>query len=276
LDGSLFSCALVTGALMHCFSLSPLRFLFFLDMRFYFSYSTFVNIKEELKAVLFDIDDTLFDRKNAVKKVIRRIIKKLPDLFSGIPQEKIFKAFHEADQMILEDFNKGESGDVVRDKRSRRFLKTLGLDEDFSDRITTMYISAYPDVSTPVQEAKEVVERLAEKYSLGVISNAFPDIQYHKLEGIGVRNLFQLILLSEEVGIRKPQGAIFQKAAELLNVQPYECLFVGDSYDTDIVGAKKAGMKACWFNSDGKKVPDEDIKPDFEITALSELLSILL
>lgn len=247
-----------------------------LDRRFFCSIIQHMNLINDIKAVLFDIDDTLFDRKTAIRKILRGMKQKHPELFQEIPEESIFEAFCEADQMVLVDFNKGASGRNVRDKRSRRFLKALGLPEEFSARITSMYIDAYPDVSSPVQNAKEVVERLAEKFSLGVISNAFPDVQYNKLEGIGIRNYFKIILLSEEIGIRKPEGAIFQKAAKLLDVQPFECFFVGDSFDTDMVGAKKGGMKACWFNPDRKQIIDGDVKPDFEITTLTELFTILL
>jgi len=231
--------------------------------------------RHNLKAVLFDIDDTLFDRKSALKEILRGITKRLPDLFYGIQEERVTKAFIEADRFALEEFNKGASGGIVRKKRSVRFLSILGLSEDFSDRITKMYIDAYPGVSASVKDARPVVEKLAEQFPLGVISNAFPDIQYKKLESLGIRNLFQSILLSEEVGIRKPDRAIFNKAARCLGMQTEECLFVGDSYDTDIVGAKRSGMKACWFNRNGKEIVDEDVVPDFEITELSELLDIL-
>jgi len=234
-----------------------------------------MKMRNEIKAVLFDIDDTLFDRKKAVKMVLRQMIGKLPDLFSSVPEEKVMEAFREADRMALKIFNKGASGEVARAQRSRRFLRTLGLPEEFSDKITIMYIGAYPALSVSVKDAKRVVEKLAKIFPLGIISNAFPDIQYHKIEGLGIRHLFQLILLSEEIGIRKPDKAIFQEAANRLGKQPDDCLFVGDSYDTDIIGAKRSGMKACWFNRDDNPVQDEEIKPDFEITSLSELLNIL-
>jgi len=230
---------------------------------------------EDVKAILFDIDDTLFDRKRAIEKVIHRIVQQLPELFSGMPEEKVIEAFHKADRMGLEEFNNGLSGDLVRDKRSKRFLRSLGLNEKFSDSVTTMYVNAYPSVNTTVKDAKFVVGMLADKYPLGIISNGFPDTQYHKLEGIGIRDFFKVSLLSEEIGIRKPDIAIFHKAAELLNVKPCECFFVGDSFDTDIIGAKRSGMRTCWFNQDGKRPISEEIKPDFEIDALSELLPYL-
>ncbi len=234
-----------------------------------------MNKLDDIKAVLFDIDDTLFDRKTAVRKALLRTADNIPDLFSNIPEEKIFLAFQEADEYAQLEFDKGVSGDTVRDVRSRAFLRILNLPEELSRQITEQYIGAYPDVSSPVQGAGKVVEKLSEKFVLGIITNAFPDVQYHKLEGIGVRKFFQIILVSEEIGMRKPDTAIFLRAANLLRKEPFECLFVGDSYNTDIIGAKKSGMKACWFNCDNKQVHDEAVKPDLEITTLSQLLNIL-
>jgi len=226
----------------------------------------------DIKAIIFDIDDTLFDRKKAIGEVIRGVIKKLPELFYGIKEEKMIEAFRKADRKGLDAFNKGVKGLDVRNNRSKWFLEELELDTGFSDRITELYIEAYPSVSASVKNAKQVVEKLSKEFSLGVISNGFPDIQYNKLKALQMEELFQVILLSEEIGIRKPDEGIFRKAAELLNRKAQDCLFVGDSIDTDILGAKRSGMKACWFNRDGKDPIQEEVKPDFEIHSLSELL----
>jgi HAD superfamily hydrolase (TIGR01509 family) len=117
---------------------------------------------------------------------------------------------------------------------------------------------------------------LAGEYQLGIISNAFPDVQYNKLKGIGILDYFHTIVLSEECGIRKPDERIFHQAAQALGCAEQECLYVGNSFDVDVVGAMNAGMKACWFNADGNKVREGDMHPDYEIAQLSELLEILL
>ncbi|MCK4433243.1 MAG: HAD family hydrolase, partial [Methanomicrobia archaeon] len=65
------------------------------------------------------------------------------------------------------------------------------------------------------------------------------------------------------------------KATTSLDMKPEECLYVGDSYGTDILGAKKAGMQTCWFNPKNLPLPQEDVEPDFEIHTLDEILGIL-
>lgn len=126
-----------------------------------------------------------------------------------------------------------------------------------------------------MKDAKRVVKTLSKKFKLGIISNGFPDVQYRKLRVLGFENLFQCIMLSGEIDILKPDPRIFLKATNLLAVQPEESLYVGDSYNVDIVGAKKAGMQTCWFNPHKIRLPQGVIKPDIEIKVLKEIPKIL-
>ncbi|MCK4330248.1 HAD family hydrolase [candidate division WOR-3 bacterium] len=228
-----------------------------------------------LKVVLFDIDDTLFDRRKAQKEILHLIIEEYDDIFTGIGEEMITDAFFQSDSLAEQEFNEDTSTDVFRKRRSLRFLKTLGLSEKLAEEITTMYIKSYYTVGSQVRDAKYVVENLAEKFKLGVVSNGFPDVQYQKLKTIGIRHLFHCIVLSGEVCIMKPAPEIFWMANNSLDNKPEECLYVGDSYNIDIIGAKKARMYTCWFNPDGLYHLDINTKPDYEIKKLNEILQIL-
>jgi putative hydrolase of the HAD superfamily len=227
-----------------------------------------------IKAILFDVDDTIFDRARAQRKILRLIVQEFHDVFAGIDEQTALNAFFESDRLSLEEFYAGGSVEELRVVRSRRFLQLLGLSEDFADEITEMYVKSYPNIDAPVKGAKSVIRNLAGRFQLGIVSNGFPDTQYRKLRTLGMEELFDCILLSEEIGIRKPDPGIFWKAAELLARKPEECLYVGDSYKADVLGAKKAGMRACWFNPGGLR-PSAEVKPDFEISELDEILEIL-
>lgn len=232
-------------------------------------------INTKLKAIFFDLDDTLFDRDKAQREIACLIMQQLSNLFSGMNKKTVINAFLESDRIALEEFDAGGSSNVVRIGRSKRFLRMLGLDESFVEEITRMYTESYSKVYTPIKDAKRVVKTLAKEFKLGIISNGFPDVQYRKLKVLGFENLFQCIILSEEIAIQKPDPRIFSKAAVSLGVHLGESLYVGDSYDIDILGAKKAGMQACWFNPNNIHLPPEVIKPDIEIKALIEILKIL-
>lgn len=228
----------------------------------------------KLKAVTFDVDDTLFDRDRAQREILRLMVRARPDIFAGIDEEVAVDAFLESDRVTFEEFKTINSVETTRFKRSRIFLGMLGLSEDFSDKITEMYVSAYPRINVPVDGAISVVTKLHQSLSLGVVSNGFPDVQYQKLETLGIRQLFDCIVLSGELDIKKPDPEIFWKAASLLGKEPEECLHVGDAYDADVLGAKKARMKACWFNPHGSQLPQMDVRPDFEIRSLDEIFGI--
>jgi len=229
----------------------------------------------DLKAAIFDIDDTLFDRNGAQREVVHLMVQEFPDIFAGIDEKTIAEAFLESDRISTQEFNAGSSVDETRTLRGKVFLKILGLSEDFAEKIMGMYVKSYPTVNAPVRDAKSVINHLARKFRLGIVSNGSPDAQYRKLEILDIKHLFDCILLSEEIGIRKPDPRIFWKAATLLDKKPEECLYIGDFYDSDMVGAKKAGMQACWFNPNRLRPSRVDVRPDFEISALGEILRIL-
>ena len=229
----------------------------------------------KIRAVLFDVDDTLFDRKIAQSLVIDTIVERLPEVFHSLDMERIRDAFEESDLITTRDFYSGAPSEGLRDKRSCLFLRTLGINEDYAGTITDIYVREYPTVNTPMAGAVTIVGELSRKYITGVVSNGFPDVQYTKLLTIGVKQNFSCIVLSEEIGIRKPEPGIFLHAASMLKLQPRECLYVGDSYANDVTGAIKAGMAVCWFNREQVKPADGDIKPDFEISDLTEITGIL-
>ena len=228
-----------------------------------------------IKAVLFDLDDTLFDREAAQSMALELIVKRFPGIFNGLEMEDIEAAFIESDIVTSRDFDAGAPSEGLRDIRSRLFLKLLGIQEDYAEAITEVYVRDYPTVNTPVAGAVPLVKELRNRFKAGVVSNGFPDVQYRKLETIGLLHEFSCIVLSEEIGIRKPLPGIFTHAALLLQVEPSECLYVGNSYTSDVVGARNAGMTACWLNREVMIPDNKDIQADYIISDLKELLGIL-
>jgi HAD superfamily hydrolase (TIGR01509 family) len=232
-------------------------------------------MKKNIKAVLFDVDDTLFDRKVAQKAVCNLIVEQMPRVFKAFEMERIQEAFLKSDQISTDIFNSGAPSEGLRDKRSRLFLQLLGIGEDYVPAVTELYVRDYPLVNAAMDGAIQVVNKLSRKFRVGVISNGFPDVQYRKLETMGLYDLFSCIVLSEVISIRKPDPAIFHKAASLMHVKLEECLYVGDSYVNDVIGAKNAGMQACWLNPESIKPQDETVKADFIISRLEELPALL-
>jgi len=229
----------------------------------------------QLKAVIFDVDDTLFDRDRAQREILCLMVREHLDIFAGIDEAAAADAFVESDRVTFEEFKTGNPVETSRFKRSKTFLNMLGLSEDFADKITEMYVNAYPLINVPVEGAVRVVTELSANLSLGIVSNGFPDVQYKKLKTLGIEHFFGCIVLSGELGIKKPDPRIFWEATSLLGVEPEECLYVGDAYEADVLGARNARMKVCWFNPRKLQPPQTDVKPDFEIETLDEILKIM-
>ena len=230
---------------------------------------------KKIKAVLFDVDDTLFDRKLVQMEVCKLIVKQLPRVFEAFNMERVQEAFLKSDKISTDIFNSGAPSEGLRDKRSRLFLRLLGIKEDCAARVTELYVRDSPLVNAAMDGAIPVVKKLSQKFKVGVVSNGLADVQYRKLETMDLRHLFSCIVLSEEFGIRKPDLRVFHQAVILMHLRPSECLYVGDSYVHDVIGAKNAGMQACWFNPEAMKPQDETIQADFIISKLAELPGLL-
>jgi len=233
--------------------------------------------KEErrVKAVLFDVDDTLFDRARAQREMPGVIRRAFPDLFDGIPPSAVRDAFLASDRISTERLDWAADVGAARLGRSQIFLRQLGLAEELAPALTALYVRHYPRIEAPVCGARRVIERLSVRYRLGVVSNGMPDIQYQKLETLGIRHFFGCILLSGETGIEKPDPWIFRQAAKHLDVGPEDCLHVGDTYGTDVAGAHAAGMRACWYNPQARSRPQGCPQAELEIHTWDELTALL-
>jgi putative hydrolase of the HAD superfamily len=227
-------------------------------------------MRPDIKAALFDVDDTLFDREAAQSIVLKQIVTNLPGLFQNLETERIRAAFIESDRITTREFDAGAPSDGLRNARSRLFLDLLDIPEEHAEKITVLYVRDYPKVNAPVPGSVKLLDELSRKVKIGVVSNGLPDVQYRKLDKLGLHR-FNCIILSEEIGIRKPDPRIFLLAAAKIGVQPQECLYIGDSYARDIVGAGQAGMMTCWFDRKQAAREKTGVSADLIINRLEEL-----
>ena len=121
-----------------------------------------------------------------------------------------------------------------------------------------------------------MLESLAERYALALVSN-FDHAEGGRelLVRFGIAQLFRSVHLSDEVGYIKPHGEIFRRALEEIGVAPEEVLFVGDTPEADIEGARALGIDACWINRRGRAFPKGCLSPTYTIADFSELPGLL-
>ena len=162
--------------------------------------------------------------------ILQIIVQELPAVFGALESSAIRHGFAESDRIACEGYDAGMLDNGFRERRSRLFLQMAGADAALAPKITELYVTRYPELNASMAGAQSAVDSLAENFQLGVVSNGFVDVQYRKLEALQIRPLFDCIVLSEEVGVQKPDPRIFQHAASILGVAPEECLYVGDLF----------------------------------------------
>lgn len=143
---------------------------------------------------------------------------------------------------------------------------------DLADRIGKDFLQLTNRYFTLLPDAAEVVRYLADKYPLTIISNGFGEVQHYKIAHSGLQQCFKYILLSEEVGINKPQPGIYQRALELNGVTADEAIMIGDSYNSDILGAQNAHIDQLWIRP--SSAPKEQTAT-YEVTNIRDIMQIL-
>jgi putative hydrolase of the HAD superfamily len=195
-----------------------------------------------IKAVFFDLDGTLYDRDTLVRELVAAQF----DAFSGeLPS--LSRERFVSDVLDMDDHGYGE-----KEKGYQRVVADWQLDSGLASRLCAHFWSVYdqychlsPDTATTLDTLQAHGKRL------GVITNGGTTRQRAKLAALGLADRFDVVLVSEAEGVRKPDAEIFRRAVQGCGVSVSEAAFVGDHPETDIVGARNAGLLPIW-----RHVPD--------------------
>lgn len=218
--------------------------------------------------ILFDADDTLFNF----------------DAFAGL--RLMFSrqglAFTEQDYAFYQAINKPLWVDYQDGKINAQQLQTTRF-EPWAEQLSisagdlnSAFLQAMADICSLLPGAKELVHALSGKVNMGIITNGFTELQSLRLERTGMKELFSPLVISEQVGVAKPDIGIFEYAFSLMNHPPKEqILMVGDNPHSDIQGGLNAGIETCWINARGEQQPD-GIKAHYQVRSLDELQAWLL
>lgn len=228
--------------------------------------------KEEIKAVLFDLDDTLVNSKKAEYNAICEF-KRGYDEFKQIGNDEFAKSWNKITMKIYERYHQGEiSFEELRMGRMKglfNYYSTNISDEEAKERFKE-YQNIYERNWILFDDVKNVLEKLKHKYKLVILSNGDGKQQRKKIEYTGLNEYFSDIIISGEVGYSKPEKEIFQIACKTINLNPENCIMVGDQYKVDVDGSLNVGIKGIWVNR--KK---ENIEYKYTIDELSELENYL-
>jgi putative hydrolase of the HAD superfamily len=243
--------------------------------------SPFLQKREmrSVKAIFFDLDNTLFDHSRAQAEALSCTLSDYPDIgLSAVPFDVILSAFRRHNDDAWDRYARDEI--TFHECRVVRFWKTLeelGYPTDAAEMMGDRFLIHYATQTCLIDGAMQTVHTLSQQYPLGIITNGYPGTsQRHKVERMGFAPYFHYIITLEEAdGAMKPDPRIFVAAARMARLPSEEIAYVGDDYDLDVVGAARAGMQTVWFRPLGTSAAyDRQSVATYHIDHLTELLEI--
>lgn len=233
-------------------------------------------MKKMYKHIFFDLDDTLWDFRTNSGESLRAIFYKYAlDKIEGISSvEQFIHKYQERNVMMWEQYRLGAIDKT--ELRSRRFELTfwdMGIDSSLVPvGIAEDYLMHLATRNNLFPHTREILEYLNAKYTLHIITNGFPDVQFNKLRSSGISEFFTEVITSETAGHRKPDVNIFLHALQSSGAKAEESIMIGDGLEVDIAGARNAGIDQVYFNP--LKAPHKH-SVSYEIYSLLELKNFL-
>lgn len=221
--------------------------------------------------LLFDADNTLFDFNAAEAHSLQNTLA-----LTDIPWDKeVLAIYREINHEVWADYERG-----LLDKTAIRYLRFERLLERFRSAndaaaLSNHYRQGLAESTHLIQHTHEVLQQVSSSHHLGLITNGLVEVQYPRLRNTGLDNYFRVTVISDEIGVAKPDAAFFDHAFRLMgDPDPANVLVIGDNPTADIGGALAYGCHACWFKQEGefRKPPHP---PQYEIRQLAELVEVL-
>lgn len=233
------------------------------------------------KAILFDMFDTLMmiEKDHAFySPSLKRAHAFLVANGVGVEFEEFEKAYIEARDALYAVAD-AKLEEPHFNLRIANALRKLGHAHHVSSKLvdgaTNAFCEGFMNYVRIDEHAKAILENLHKRFRLGIVSNfAIPECVLKLLEREGLLEFFDVVVVSGAVNVRKPSPEIFLKALKKLGVKAEETVFVGDTVDADVEGAKNAGMKTVFIERRAQKGADEAC-PTQTIKRLGDLLSAL-
>lgn len=189
-----------------------------------------------MRAVLFDLDQTLLDREQSLLDFVRWQCRGM--LRPYVDDENRFVA-----RFIELDAN----GTVWKDKVYEALVEEFQIREWSGQELLSIYENCFCGFSVARAGIRNAVEDLSRDHRIGLISNGMSPFQERNFRGLGLSSFFQSVIISQAVNLRKPDARIFQRGCDELGVVPSEAVYVGDNPISDIEGAKDAGLRTVFI-----------------------------
>ncbi|WP_129306350.1 HAD family hydrolase [Streptomyces sp. L2] len=228
-----------------------------------------------IRAVVWDVDDTLFDYTSADRHGMRAhlVAEGLLGGYGGV--EAALERWREVTEAQWARYAAGESSfEGQRRDRVRVFLGEE-LSDAQADAWFQRYMGHYQGAWSLFPDVLPALDALAGSHRHAVLSNSSLHVQEHKLRTLGVRDRFEVVLCAAELGVSKPLAGAFLAACEALGLPPHEVAYVGDHPEIDGRGAAEAGLLSVWIDRGGVTMRAGGDLPALRITGLAELPALV-
>jgi putative hydrolase of the HAD superfamily len=234
-----------------------------------------------MTAVLFDLDGTLLDGSDlplAVRGVAGLIATRVPGLDPADLVAANAAEWQDLWPEVEDDWMLGTlAGEQLNDRAWHGTLGRCGVHDDALVALASAafrelerrVVRPYPDVQPALSALRAAGCRL------GLVTNGASVLQRDKLRALGLDDELDPVVVSSEIGARKPDRAVFDHAVLSGHLDPASTWFAGDNLWVDVPGARRAGLRTVWVNRDGRPRPDDAPTPDAEVTSLMELPALL-
>ena len=235
---------------------------------------------KKYKHLFFDLDNTLYDFTSNSYLALKDAFESLGLLEKINSFDDFFAVYQKINEQLWAEYrDKKISKDALRGKRFADSFAAFSIEPGLDPiLIDNKYLSIMPEKIKLFPDAIEVLGELVRRgYKLHIITNGFREVQHDKLLNTGLSTLIDKVFISEDIKTTKPSREIFEHALKSCNARKKESLMIGDSWETDIVGAKKFGIDQVYFTPYEDCLPMElDQKPTYHILSLNELRTILI
>lgn len=217
--------------------------------------------------ILFDADETLF-HFNAFAGLQR--------MFSGYGIQfgkEEFIEYQLVNKPLWVQYQDNEiTAQQLQETRFEFWAKKAGVTPK---AMNSAFMMAMADICEPLDGARELLDGLLGNAKLGIITNGFTELQKIRLDKTEFSHYFELITISEQVGVAKPDKRIFEHTFSMMGeVELSKVLMVGDNPDSDVLGGMNAGIDTCWLNVNNQPCP-EGVKPTYTVKTLNDLRVLL-
>ncbi|HEV7214178.1 MAG TPA: HAD family hydrolase [Chloroflexota bacterium] len=223
-----------------------------------------------LAAIFFDLDGTLCAPTVPFDGVFGAVVAPLLQRRAGLTLDDLLRSWAAA---LL------KPGPATTAECFRALLNACGSNpnDGIADGLAAALNRRWAASQALAPGAKEALQRLGASWPLGLITNGPSDAQRAVVDVLGISDSFRWLLVSgdADVGVRKPDPAIFAHAAQRAGCAPREALYVGDSAINDVAGAAAAGWYTCWLNPAADDLPSSIPEPDLTMPRLDALLGVL-